>query len=58
MANVLRGTTVAALGRMTMDLKVLKCGTFEELKLGGPGLHQDGLNACATAMRSRTGGWL
>ena len=28
------GTGVAPLGRMTMDLKVLKCGNCEELKLG------------------------
>lgn len=29
-----RGMQVASFGHMTMDLKVLKCGNCEELKLG------------------------
>jgi hypothetical protein len=32
------GMTVAALGHMTMDLKVLKCGNCEPLKLGVHGM--------------------
>jgi hypothetical protein len=36
--TLLSGAYLALLGRMTMDLKVLKCGNCEELKVGVHGL--------------------
>src|SRR3954454_1749677 len=47
--------TVAFLGRMTMDLKVLKCGNCEPLKLGVHGLA---LGIAAVCGLYNTAAWL
>ena len=51
----MRGTTVALLGRMTMDLKVLKCGNCEELKLG---VHALALGVAALCGVYNAAAWL
>jgi hypothetical protein len=50
-----RGTPVAALDRMTMDLKVLKCGNCEELKLG---VHALALGVAALCGAYNAAAWL
>src|SRR5205807_4188902 len=49
------GTSVAALGHMTMDLKVLKCGNCEELKLG---VHATALGIVALCGLYNAAAWL
>ena len=51
----MRGTTVALLDRMTMDLKVLKCGNCEELKLG---VHALALGVAALCGAYNAAAWL
>ena len=46
---------VAALGRMTMDLDVLKCGNYEELKLG---VHAAALGLAALCGVYNAAAWL
>jgi hypothetical protein len=46
---------VATLGRMTMDLKVLKCGNCEELKLG---VHATTLGLAALCGLYNAAAWL
>ena len=46
---------VARLGRMTMDLKVLKCGNCEELKLG---VHALALGVAAVCGVYNAAAWL
>jgi hypothetical protein len=50
-----RGTPVAPLDRMTMDLKVLKCGNCEELKLG---VHALALGVAALCGAYNAAAWL
>src|SRR5712671_3521833 len=50
-----RGTPVAPLGCMTMDLKVLKCGNCEELKLG---VHALALGVAALCGAYNAAAWL
>ena len=50
-----RGTAVAILGRMTMDLKVLKCGNCEELKLG---VHALALGVAALCGLYNAAAWM
>src|SRR5262245_61714521 len=50
-----RGTSVAALDRMTIDLKVLKCGNCEELKLG---VHALALGVAALCGVYNAAAWL
>jgi hypothetical protein len=49
------GTVVAVLVRMTMDLKVLKCGNCEELKLG---VHALALGVAAVCGVYNAAAWL
>ena len=49
------GTPVATLDRMTMDLKVLKCGNCEELKLG---VHALALGVAALCGLYNAAAWL
>jgi hypothetical protein len=46
---------VAGLGHMTMDLKVLKCGNCEELKLG---IHATALGLAALCGLYNAAAWL
>src|SRR4051795_7561545 len=50
-----RGTHVAPLGHMTMDLKVLKCGNCEPLKLG---VHALALGLAALCGAYNAAAWL
>jgi hypothetical protein len=49
------GMPVASLGHMTMDLKVLKCGNCEELKLG---VHATALGLAALCGLYNAAAWL
>jgi hypothetical protein len=52
---LVHGTPVATLDRMTMDLKVLKCGNCEELKLG---VHALALGVAALCGVYNAAAWL
>jgi hypothetical protein len=49
------GTFVASLGRVTLDLDVLKCGNCEELKLG---VHAGALALAALCGAYNAAAWL